>query len=135
LSSSVALIALIVRDYDEAMAWFTSSLGFSLREDTPLGEGKRWVVVCPPGGSGASLLLAKASTEEQKNCVGRQTGGRVFLFLHTSDFHADYERMKARGVRFLEEPRTEAYGIVAVFLDICGNKWDLVQPKKARGSE
>jgi catechol 2,3-dioxygenase-like lactoylglutathione lyase family enzyme len=124
------MIALLVSDYDEAIAWFTSSLGFNLTEDTPLGNGKRWVVLCPPGGSGASLLLAKPSTEEQKSCVGRQGGGRVFLFLHTNAFQADHERMKARGVRFLEEPRTEAYGTVAVFLDISGNKWDLVQPQQ-----
>jgi catechol 2,3-dioxygenase-like lactoylglutathione lyase family enzyme len=130
MTRRIATIALLVRDYDEAMAWFTGKLGFMVAEDTPLGAGKRWVVLTPPGrgGGGAALLLAKAVNAEQAACVGRQAGGRVFLFLHTDDFRRDYEAMLARGVTFIEAPRAESYGIVAVFEDLYGNRWDLLQP-------
>lgn len=130
VTRSLASMALVVRDYDEAIAFFTKSLRFELLEDTPMGGGKRWVRVAPGGGlGGTSLLLAKAVTPEQSSRVGDQTGGRVFLFLHTSDFWEDYNHMRAHGVRFTEEPREESYGRVVVFLDLYGNKWDLVQPK------
>lgn len=125
---SLALISYLVRDYDEAIAFFTDVMQFELVEDTPQ-ENKRWVVVRPRGGSGASLLLAKAATPEQKASIGNQTGGRVFLFLHTDDFQRDYDQMRANGIQFMEEPRREEYGIVVVFKDLYGNLWDLVQPK------
>jgi catechol 2,3-dioxygenase-like lactoylglutathione lyase family enzyme len=122
-------VALVVRDYDEAIAWFTSKLGFVLLEDTPLGGGgKRWVRVGPADSAGATLLLARAATPEQEVCVGRQAGGRVFLFLHTDDIGRDYEAWRARGVRFRESPRHESYGTVAVFEDLYGNPWDLIEP-------
>jgi catechol 2,3-dioxygenase-like lactoylglutathione lyase family enzyme len=123
----IAAATVVVRDYDEAVAFYTGRLGFRLAEDIPLGGGKRWVVVAPPGG-GTSLLLAKAATPEQAARVGDQTGGRVAFFLHTDDFWRDYRDYQARGVRFTEEPRRESYGTVAVFLDQSGNRWDLVQP-------
>jgi catechol 2,3-dioxygenase-like lactoylglutathione lyase family enzyme len=123
----ISAVSLVVRDYDEAIRFFTDCLRFTLVEDTPMGSGKRWVVVSPPGEKGASLLLAKAVGEEQEARIGDQTGGRVFLFLRTDDFYRDYEYMKAKGVRFTEEPRQESYGTVVVFLDLYGNKWDLVQ--------
>jgi catechol 2,3-dioxygenase-like lactoylglutathione lyase family enzyme len=125
----IGSVALLVRDYDEAIAYFTRCLGFELVEDTLLAGGKRWVRVAPSGG-GSTLLLARAATPEQSACVGNQTGGRVFLFLHTDDFARDYTEMRARGVTFLEQPRREAYGTVAVFADLYGNKWDLVQPDR-----
>ena len=128
---SLALVALVVRDYDEAIAYFTDVLRFSLVEDTPLGDGKRWVVVAPSGAQGTSLLLARAANPEQVAHVGNQTGGRVFLFLHTSDFWDDYRHLQSRGVKFANEPREEPYGRVVVFLDLYGNKWDLIQPKDA----
>ena len=124
----LAAVSLLVRDYDEAIAFFVDALRFTVVEDTPLGDGKRWVLVAPERG-GSALLLGRAATEAQQAAVGNQTGGRVFLFLHTSDFHADYAHMRARGVRFVAEPREEPYGTVVVFLDLYGNKWDLVQPK------
>jgi catechol 2,3-dioxygenase-like lactoylglutathione lyase family enzyme len=130
MSSRIASISLLVRDYDEAIAFFTTALGFELIEDRAM-EGKRFVTVAPRGsaaGSGPSLVLARASTPEQLARVGDQTGGRVFLFLHTDDFARDYDHMRAHGVRFLESPRHEPYGTVAVFLDLYGNKWDLLQP-------
>jgi catechol 2,3-dioxygenase-like lactoylglutathione lyase family enzyme len=130
MTAWISTVTLVVRDYDEAIRFFFYCLRFTLMEDTPMGGGKRWVVVSPPGEKGASLLLAKAVGEEQEARVGDQTGGRVFLFLRTDDFYRDYEHMKAKGVRFTEEPRQESYGTVAVFLDLYGNKWDLVQPKK-----
>jgi catechol 2,3-dioxygenase-like lactoylglutathione lyase family enzyme len=132
VTQALALTTLLVNDYDEAIAWYTGPLGFSLREDTPLGDGKRWVVIAPPGSSGAGLLLARAATEEQRAAVGRQAGGRVFLFLHTDDFRADYARMRAAGVHFRETPREEPYAIVAVFEDLYGNPWDLLQPIGSR---
>jgi catechol 2,3-dioxygenase-like lactoylglutathione lyase family enzyme len=124
-------ISLVVRDYDEAIAYFTQVLGFALLEDSPREDGKRWVVVAPDAGQGAALLLARAATPEQRASVGRQTGGRVFLFLHSDDFRRDYEQLRARGVAFIESPREEPYGTVVVFEDLYGNKWDLVQPRVA----
>jgi catechol 2,3-dioxygenase-like lactoylglutathione lyase family enzyme len=132
VGQSIRSVSLLVRDYDEAIAFFTGCLGFSLVEDTPVGGGKRWVVVSPSGDNDTALLLARAATVEQESRVGNQTGGRVFLFLHTDDFWRDYQEMKSRGVRFAEEPRREAYGTVVVFLDLYGNKWDLVQPTLPR---
>ncbi len=128
MARSIAMVALLVRDYDEAIAFFTTALRFAVVEDTPLDAGKRWVVVAPPDGQGAGLLLARAATPEQLASVGNQTGGRVFLFLHTDDFWADYRHMLAHGVRFAEEPRDEPYGRVAVFFDLYGNRWDLLEP-------
>jgi catechol 2,3-dioxygenase-like lactoylglutathione lyase family enzyme len=122
-------VALVVRDYDEAIAFYTRSLGFRLIEDTDLGNGKRWVLVRPPGSTGTDLLLARAVTLEQASRIGNQTGGRVFLFLHTDDFWRDYRAMTARGVKFVRPPSEESYGTVAVFEDLYGNKWDLIQPR------
>ncbi|MER5460944.1 VOC family protein [Streptomyces sp. NPDC002668] len=128
--SFIALVTLVVRDYDEAIAFYTDALGFELVEDTDRGDGSRWVVVRPRGsGHGTGLLLARARDEDQRASVGAQTGGRVGFFLHTEDFAGDHERMAAAGVRFLEEPRHEPYGSVAVFEDLYGNRWDLLQPK------
>ncbi|HTK73650.1 MAG TPA: VOC family protein [Gemmataceae bacterium] len=129
MSQEITAVAFVVRDYDEAIAYFTGRLGFTVAEDTPFGGGKRWVVVRPSGG-GTALLLARAATPEQSARVGDQTGGRVFLFLHTDDFWRDYDAMRSRGVSFTEEPREEGYGTVAVFVDLYGNRWDLVQPRK-----
>ncbi|HYE49922.1 MAG TPA: VOC family protein [Azospirillaceae bacterium] len=129
MPQSIATIALVVRDYDEAIGFYVGKLGFRLLEDTDMGGGKRWVTVAPAGSGGATLLLAKAAGPEQEARVGDQTGGRVFLFLRTDDFAADHARMTAAGVRFLEEPRHEPYGSVAVFEDLYGNRWDLLQPK------
>ena len=127
MSQTIERVALLVRDYDEAIAYYTGRLGFALIEDTPLGDGKRWVVVAPPGGTGTALLLARAATPEQVARVGDQAGGRVFLFLATDDFWRDYRALRSRGVTFAEEPRREAYGTVAVFVDLYGNRWDLLQ--------
>lgn len=127
MSCSISSLTLLVHDYDEAITFFTNALLFCLVEDTPLDDGRRWVLVAPTTSSGASLVLAKASTTEQQHRVGDQTGGRVFLFLETTDFWNDYEHMKAHGVRFTEQPRREPYGWVVVFLDLYGNKWDLLQ--------
>lgn len=122
-------IALLVKDYDEAIEYFTRILCFQLIEDTQLTPDKRWVVVAPPGsGNGSKILLAKAANERQLSAVGNQCGGRVFLFLHTDDFERDYQRMKKAGVEFLEEPREEVYGRVVVFQDLYGNRWDLIEP-------
>jgi catechol 2,3-dioxygenase-like lactoylglutathione lyase family enzyme len=126
MSMSVATVALMVRDYDEAIAYFTNALGFVLIEDTPV-EAKRWVVVGPRDGRGANLLLARAVNERQESRIGDQTGGRVFLFLETDQFDADYARMSAAGVRFIQAPRQEAYGKVVVFEDLYGNRWDLLE--------
>ena len=121
----IVSIALVVRDYDEAIAWYTRALGFELLEDTPVSAEKRWVRVAPPGG-GPTLLLARAATPEQAQSVGRQAGGRVFLFLETDDFARDHAKYAARGVRFVETPRHESYGTVCVFEDLYGNRWDLI---------
>jgi len=126
---SIARVAIVVRDYDEAIAYYVGGLGFTLVEDSPREGGKRWVVVAPPGDGGTALLLARAATPEQERSVGNQTGGRVFLFLHTDDFARDHAAMQARGVTFIEAPRHESYGTVAVFRDLYGNKWDLVGPR------
>ena len=131
MTQSIVSVALVVRDYDEAIVFFTQALRFTLIEDTDMGNGKRWVVVAPNGGQGASLLLAKAANDEQAAHVGNQTGGRVCLFLHTSDFEGDYGHMLAHGVKFAEQPREEVYGRVVVFFDLYGNKWDMIQPKGA----
>lgn len=127
MSRTIGRVAVVVRDYDEAIAYYTTCLGFDLIEDTDLGGGKRWVVVAPAARQGTALLLARAATPEQAARVGDQTGGRVFLFLHTDDFWRDYRDMRSRGVKFTQEPRQEAYGIVAVFADLYGNRWDLLQ--------
>jgi catechol 2,3-dioxygenase-like lactoylglutathione lyase family enzyme len=124
----IAHVTLVVRDYDEAIAFFTGVMGFKLIEDAPLEDGKRWVVVGPRSSGGANLLLARA-TPEQSSSIGNQSGGRVFLFLHTDDFWRDYRAMRTKGVKFDDEPREESYGTVAVFEDLYGNKWDLLQPK------
>lgn len=126
MTSRIASVALVVREYDEAIAFFTDALRFIVHEDTPMADGKRWVVVGPPEG-GTTLLLARAVTDAQRAAIGNQTGGRVFLFLHTTDFRADYEHLRARGVRFTDAPRREPYGQVVVFLDLYGNKWDLIE--------
>jgi catechol 2,3-dioxygenase-like lactoylglutathione lyase family enzyme len=125
----LAMLSMVVPDYDEAITWFVGVLGFEVTVDDDLGGGKRWVVVAPPAssGGGASLLLAQASTDEQTSVIGRQGGGRVWLFLHTDDFARDHARMSAAGVRFAETPRHEPYGTVAVFEDCFGNRWDLLQ--------
>ncbi len=128
MTQRLSLTALLVRDYDEAIGFYVGKLGFDLTTDQDQGGGKRWVVVTPPGGD-AGLLLAKASGEAQAARVGDQTGGRVFLFLETDDFARDHARMTAAGVRFLEAPRHEPYGSVAVFEDLYGNRWDLIERK------
>ena len=129
----VTAIALLVREYDEAIAWFTTALGFMLLEDTPLGGAKRWVRVGPAQG-GFALLLARAATPEQQAAVGRQGGGRVFVFLETTSFARDHAAMLAAGVAFTEEPRMEPYGTVAVFRDLYGNLWDLIERRAPRGA-
>ena len=129
MSQNLTMLALVVRDYDEAIDYFTRCLRFTLLEDSDRGNGKRWVVVSPPGSAGASLLLARAVNPEQESRIGNQTGGRVFLFLHTTDFWGDYNYMKSQGVEFVEQPRQEEYGTVVVFRDLYGNKWDLIEPK------
>ena len=126
--AAIARLALLVEDYDAAIDWFRRCLDFTLVEDTVLGNGKRWVRIAPRGGLGAELLLARAADAEQSGLVGKQAGGRVFMFLETDDFARDHARMVSAGVRFLEAPRVEPYGTVAVFEDLCGNRWDLLQP-------
>ena len=128
----LGLVSLVVRDYDEALAFFVDKLGFRLVEDTVVPEqSKRWVVVSPPGAVESQLLLARASTPEQQSHVGAQTGGRVFLFLYTDNVWRDYESYKSKGIVFVREPKEEPYGTVAVFLDLYGNMWDLLQPAQA----
>ncbi|MET0331325.1 MAG: VOC family protein [Dyella sp.] len=129
MSQHIGDIALLVADYDAAIDWYTRVAGFTLLEDTALGGAKRWVRVAPPGAHETALLLAQASSPEQRAAIGQQAGGRVWLFLHTDDFWADHRRMTAAGARFLESPREEAYGTVAVFEDLYGNRWDLIQRK------
>lgn len=124
----LAHIALVVRDYDEAIAFYTQQLHFRLLEDTPLSSTKRWVLVAPPGATECALLLAKAADAEQASRIGNQTGGRVFLFLYTDDFWRDYTQMLARGIHFIRPPVKEPYGTVAVFEDLYGNRWDLLEP-------
>jgi catechol 2,3-dioxygenase-like lactoylglutathione lyase family enzyme len=136
MSQSIATIALVVRDYDQAIAWFTRCLDFELASDIDMGGGKRWVVVRPradvregvrEGVRGAALLLAKAVDAVQVSAIGAQAGGRVFLFLETDDFVREHARMVREGVKFVEQPRSEVYGMVAVFEDVCGNRWDLIE--------
>jgi catechol 2,3-dioxygenase-like lactoylglutathione lyase family enzyme len=133
MKQNIGYVALVVRDYDEALEYFTKSLGFSVVEDSKskdrYGNEKRWVLVAPSGSTGTSLLLARPSTAEEAGFIGNQTGGRVFLFLQTDDFWRDYRAFSQRGVKFEKEPREEAYGTVAVFEDLYGNKWDLLQLK------
>jgi catechol 2,3-dioxygenase-like lactoylglutathione lyase family enzyme len=127
---TTALVAatVVVREYDEAIDYFTNSLGFRLIEDSPLPDGKRWVMVAPEGSPSLRVLLARAATPGQRSVIGNQTGGRVSFFLHTTDFQSTYRRLRARGVEFLEVPRSEPYGTVAVFADLYGNRWDLIEP-------
>jgi catechol 2,3-dioxygenase-like lactoylglutathione lyase family enzyme len=131
MAQTLGYITLVVRDYDEAIAFFTQKLGFDLIEDSlskdRQGRDKRWVLIAPPASRGTKILLAKASTSEEESRIGNQTGGRVFLFLHTDDFWRDYNAMTARGVRFVRQPKEEPYGTVAVFEDLYGNLWDLLQ--------
>ena len=126
----LAAITFLCAEYDEAIRWFSEALGFDLVEDTALGDGKRWVRVAPPGGAGPALLLARAATPEQRARIGNQAGGRVFLFLETDDCARDHAALTARGVAFREAPRREAYGTVAVFVDLYGNQWDLIEPRR-----
>ena len=131
MPQTLAAIALVIPDYDEAIAYYTQVLGFDLIEDTALGVDKRWVLVAPPGSQGTQLLLVRAATPAQRERIGDQTGGRVFLFLHTDDFWRDHAAYSARGVEFVEAPREESYATVVVFKDRYGNRWDLIQPKPA----
>lgn len=129
MKQRIAHLALVVKDYDDAIAFYTQKLNFKLIEDTPLTPEKRWVLVSPPGDEGCCLLLAKAANDEQRKSIGNQTGGRVFLFLYTDDFWRDYNQMNDRGIEFVRPPKEEEYGIVAVFKDLYGNLWDLLEPK------
>ncbi|MGE8212645.1 MAG: VOC family protein [Stenotrophomonas sp.] len=129
MNQRIALVTVVVADYDEAIAWYTGKLGFQLLQDLDQGR-KRWVVVGPTDGSAAALVLARASDEEQHSRIGNQTGGRVGFFLNTDDFWRDHAAMSARGVEFLEPPREEPYATVAVFRDLYGNTWDLLEPKQ-----
>jgi catechol 2,3-dioxygenase-like lactoylglutathione lyase family enzyme len=135
MAISITSLTLVVRDYDEALDFFINSLRFKVIEDTPMENGKRWVLVAPSGSKGASLLLARADSPEQQNRIGDQTGGRVSLFLQTEDFWNDYQHMKFNGVQFAEQPRQETYGTVVVFLDLYGNKWDLIQPSEGSAED
>jgi catechol 2,3-dioxygenase-like lactoylglutathione lyase family enzyme len=131
MKQQIAYITLVVDDYDEAIQFYTEKLNFTLKEDTILSETKRWVLVSPTNSDGCCLLLAKAANEEQKSRVGNQTGGRVFLFLYTDDFWRDYKNMQEKGIVFVRDPVTENYGTVAVFKDLYGNLWDLIEPKNS----
>jgi catechol 2,3-dioxygenase-like lactoylglutathione lyase family enzyme len=130
MKQTLAQVAIVVKDYDAAIEFYTGSLGFVLVEDTVLSDVKRWVVVAPAGSTGCRLLLAKAANERQEKAIGNQTGGRVFLFLHTDDIQRDYDLYTSKNIRFLREPTKEEYGTVAVFEDLYGNLWDLIQPSK-----
>ena len=127
VQQQIGSVTIVVENYDDAIEFYTQKLQFSLVEDTDLGGGKRWVLVSPPNSNGTKLLLAQAISDEQRKVIGNQTGGRVFLFLHTNDFWRDYEILKSNGVVFNEKPRVEEYGTVVVFQDLYGNKWDLLQ--------
>tara|TARA_R110002094_G_scaffold217614_1_gene188779 strand:+ start:58 stop:471 length:414 start_codon:yes stop_codon:yes gene_type:complete len=131
IKQRISNIALVVEDYDDAIAFYTEKLNFQLIDDTDLGGGKRWVQISPPNANGTNILLAKASNEQQSQSVGNQAGGRVFLFLQSNDFWRNYHQMKTQGVEFTEEPREEAYGTVVVFKDLYGTKWDLLELKDA----
>jgi catechol 2,3-dioxygenase-like lactoylglutathione lyase family enzyme len=126
----IGYVALLVRDYDEAISYYTERLGFEIVEDSDLGDEKRWVLIAPPGSTETRLLLARAASDREVSHIGNQAGGRVFLFLHTDDFQRDYKAFRARGVAFREMPREEPYGTVAVFDDIYGNRWDLLQRRR-----
>ena len=128
MKQSIAQISLLVADYDEAIAFYTQKLHFTLVEDTQMSETKRWVVIAPPGSSSCRLLLAKAANEEQQSRIGAQTGGRIFLFLHTDDLDRDYQNLLQQGVTIVRKPSIEAYGKVLVFADLYGNLWDLIEP-------
>ena len=132
MKQRIAHIALVVKEYDEAIQFYTEKLGFTLIEDTTLSDDKRWVLVAPRGATECSLLLAKAADEQQSASIGNQTGGRVFLFLFTDDFWRDYNNMVAQHIHFVSPPREEPYGIVAVFEDLYGNQWDLLEPKSKK---
>lgn len=129
MNRRIAQIALLVRDYDEAIEWYARAFGFVLLEDSDLGNGKRWVRIAPESDAAFALLLARAATPAQLDCVGRQHGGRVGFFLHTDDFARDHARLAAAGARFDGEPRHEEYGTVVVFEDLYGNRWDLIEPR------
>ncbi|HSZ34337.1 MAG TPA: VOC family protein [Puia sp.] len=128
MNQFIARISIVVRDYDEAIRFYTEKLGFRLVEDTVLSDTKRWVVISPPGSDGCALLLAKAVGVNQENAIGNQTGGRVFLFLYTDNFNRDYQLMLDRGIQFVRPPAMETYGKVAVFADLYGNLWDFIEP-------
>ncbi len=130
MKQELAHITLVVNDYDEAIGFYTKKLRFTLIEDTVLSATKRWVLVSPPGSTGCKLLLAKAATEDQRTRIGNQAGGRVFLFLHTDDIHRDHKNMVGQGISFVRDPTDEPYGTVAVFKDLYGNLWDLIEPVK-----
>ena len=130
MKQSIGQISVVVRDYDEAIAFYVKTLGFALVEDTYIAsQDKRWVIVAPPGSTESRLLLARASNDEQASRIGNQTGGRVFLFLFTDDFWRDFRNYQGKGVVFIREPKEESYGTVAVFRDLYGNQWDLIQPR------
>lgn len=129
MNQRLVQIAIVVKDYDEAIAFYTQKLHFILIEDTVLSETKRWVVIKPNGEGGCNILLAKAASEEQESRIGNQTGGRVFLFMHTDDIKRDYSNLTSHGIEFIRAPSKEVYGIVAVFKDLYGNLWDLIEPK------
>lgn len=130
MNQHIAHIALVVKEYDEAIDFYCNQLGFELKEDTVMSETKRWVIVHPKGNGNCSLLLAKAVGDEQQSRIGNQTGGRVFLFLYTDDFWRDYNNYTSKGIEFVRVPNDEPYGTVAVFKDLYGNLWDLIEPKK-----
>ena len=130
MKQHIAHIALVVDDYDEAIKFYVDKLQFTLNEDTRLSDTKRWVLISPKGSMDCCLLLARADNDEQRSRIGNQTGGRVFLFLYTDDFWRDFNAMQDKGIQFIREPRVEEYGTVAVFRDLYGNLWDLLQPKK-----
>lgn len=132
MNQSIAHVALLVDDYDKAIAFYCGKLNFTLEEDTPLGNDKRWVLVKPPGSSGTSLLLARAVNEQQRETIGNQSGGRVFLFLYTDHFQRDYQHLLDKGITIVRPPMQEAYGTVAVFSDLYGNLWDLIEPTSTR---
>jgi catechol 2,3-dioxygenase-like lactoylglutathione lyase family enzyme len=131
MQQNLAHVAIVVRDYDEAIEFYTRKLNFTLVEDTPLTDTKRWVLIAPPGSTGAQILLARAVGEEQESRIGNQTGGRVFLFLYTDNFQRDYDNLIRNEVKIVRTPKTEPYGTVAVFADLYGNLWDLIEPTKS----
>ncbi len=133
MAQRLVQITLVVDDYDKAIAFYIEKLDFTLIEDTILSETKRWVIIAPPGSKECCLLLAKAANEEQRSRIGNQTGGRVFLFLHTDNFQRDFENLKAKGVSIIRGPIVEPYGTVAVFADLYGNLWDLIEPRTVNG--